>query len=302
MLPMCRTTCLVAVILLLQGGIAGSQELEPRFYTNLPLDLNFLAVGYARSSGGVLLDPSIALENADLTIEGPFVGYARSLGIGGLSGKVNVGVAYVCLSGSADFEGARLTRETCGWSDAKLRLTVNFFGAPALSPKEFAGYRQDLVAGASLLLSVPSGEYDGDRLVNIGANRFAAKAELGISKAAGRWFLEAALGATFYERNDDFFGGRVREQDPILSLQAHIVRRFESGIWAALDYTRYRGGDTQTGGLPNDNLQSNARAGMTLSMPVDSRHSLKFHASTGVATRTGSDFDSIGITWQYRWQ
>jgi hypothetical protein len=30
-------------------------------------------------------------------------------------------------------------------------------------------------------------------------------------------------------------------------------------------------------------------------------NSLKLYASTGASTRTGSDFDAVGIAWQYRW-
>jgi hypothetical protein len=36
-------------------------------------------------------------------------------------------------------------------------------------------------------------------------------------------------------------------------------------------------------------------------VPVNRRQSLKFAASSGVSTRTGTDFDSLGIVWQYRW-
>ncbi|MBS1224747.1 MAG: hypothetical protein H6R24_1425, partial [Proteobacteria bacterium] len=30
-------------------------------------------------------------------------------------------------------------------------------------------------------------------------------------------------------------------------------------------------------------------------------HSVKLYASTGVSTRIGTDSDTIGIAWQYRW-
>lgn len=294
-------TRLVFVAAILYGGTATTQELEPRFYSNLPPGLNFVALGYARSEGGVLFDPSIELENADLTLDGPFLGYARSIDIGGVSGSFDAGLANVCLSGSADFAGERLTRDVCGWSDARLRLAINFIGAPALSMTEFASYRQDLVVGASLQLVVPSGDYDPDKLVNIGANRWAVRTELGFSKSMRGWLVEGALAGTFYEPNDEFFGGRTRRQDPIFSLQAHVVRRFDSGIWLAVDYTHYRGGETEIDGVARGDLQSNARVGLTFSLPLNARLSIKFNASSGVLTRTGSDFDTAGIAWQYRW-
>jgi hypothetical protein len=54
-------------------------------------------------------------------------------------------------------------------------------------------------------------------------------------------------------------------------------------------------------GVENSDLQNNTRFGATLAFPVNLRNSIKCYASTGVSTRTGSDFDTIGIAWQYRW-
>jgi len=296
-----HVACALLVILSSSIGVAGAQDLEPRLYSNIPLDVNFLVLGYTRSVGSVLVDPAIELENADLTTDGPVLGYARSVGFGDLSGKFDIGLANMCLSGSANFEGERVTRDVCGWTDARLRIAVNFVGAPALELREFAGYRQDLVVGASLQLSAPVGDYDPDRLVNIGTNRWAAKTEIGVSKALNRWLFELALAGTFYEENDDFFGGRTHTQDPIYSIQAHVVRSLDRGMWIALDATRYQGGQTETDGVLNRNRLSNSRFGLTLSVPVNSRHSVKFNASSGIATRTGSDFDTVGVAWQYRW-
>jgi hypothetical protein len=296
-----RLMCLVVLATSLPVATVSAQELEPRFYTNLPVGLNFLAVGYARSEGGVLVDPSISLENADIAIDGPFAGYARSLRFGNRSGKFDAGIGNVCIDGSADSGGERVERYTCGWTDARVRLGVNLAGAPPLTMQDFANYRQDLVVGASLALSAPVGDYDPGKLVNIGTNRWAAKVELGASKAWQRWLFELSVSTTLFQDNDDFFGGRVRKQEPLSALQAHVVRGFASGVWLSLDATWYRGGETETDGVDNANRQSNARFGVTLSMPVNRRHSLKFNASTGVQTRTGSDFDTAGVAWQYLW-
>lgn len=72
-------------------------------------------------------------------------------------------------------------------------------------------------------------------------------------------------------------------------------------MWAALDGTYFWGGRTSLEGVEqNDNL-NNTRLGLTLAVPVNVHHSLKFYFSTGTSTRTGSDFDAIGCVWQYRW-
>ncbi|HSC15224.1 MAG TPA: transporter [Gammaproteobacteria bacterium] len=278
-----------------------AQDLEPRLYTNVPLGMNFVGAGYGFSEGNVLFDPSIALENAEIEIDGPVLGYGRSVRLGPFSGKVDGAIARVCLDGSADYQGERVTRNVCGWTDARARVTVNFIGAPPLARQEFASYRQDWVFGASLQLGVPIGDYDPARLVNIGANRGSSKLEVGVSKNLERWLLEVSLAETFYEDNTNFFGGGIREQESITSLQGHAVYRFTSGIWLAIDATRYQGGQTTTNGARSNDLQSNDRLGLTASLPINNKQSVKLAASTGVSTRTGTDFDTVVAVWQYAW-
>ena len=41
--------------------------------------------------------------------------------------------------------------------------------------------------------------------------------------------------------------------------------------------------------------------GLTVALPINRRQSLKLYYSSGVVTRTGTDFDTIGGAWQYRW-
>lgn len=296
-----RSCAFAAAGLALLVTAAGAQDLEPRLYVNAPPGLNFVVPGYAVSEGSVLLDPALELDNAAIEIDGVVFGYARSLSLAGKSAQVAIALGDVCLDGAADFEGQRYVRHACGLTDAKLRLSWNFIGAPALEPAQFASYEQDLIVGVSIGFNLPIGDYDPARLANIGTNRRALKTELGLSKALGRWTLELAAAGTFYETNSNFFGGKTQEQDPIYSVQGHVVHGFPSGIWLAVDATYYRGGATVTDDLANRNLQANSRVGLTVSVPLNRRQSVKLAASTGLATRTGSDFDTLALAWQYRW-
>jgi hypothetical protein len=166
---------------------------------------------------------------------------------------------------------------------------------------EFKDYEQDLLVGASLQVSVPSGQYDESKLVNIGTNRWFFKPEVGISKALGPWTLDAQAAATFFTDNGEFFRGNTRAQDPIYSLQGHVIYGIRSGIWGSLDVTHFSGGRTTINGKLNEDLQQNWRVGGTLAFPVDARNSIKLYASSGVSSRTGNNYDLIGIAWQYRW-
>jgi len=294
-------TVLVVTVLVAVGSGAYTQELEPRAYVNTPVGLNFLLAGYGYASGGVATDPAVPLQNAHIQTHGLVLAYARSLDVWGRSGKVDVVVPYAWLSGSADVAGQPRERQVSGFGDPRLRFSVNLFGAPALSLQEFASYRQDLILGASLQVSLPLGQYDADKLVNIGTHRWSIKPELGLSKAVGPLTLELTTGVTFYTTNDDFFGGKNREQAPLYAVQGHLIYNFGAGVWAGVDGTYYTGGRTTTDGVQSNDLQRNTRLGFTLALPVNRHNSVKLYASTGVSTRTGSDFDAVGIAWQYRW-
>ena len=47
-------------------------------------------------------------------------------------------------------------------------------------------------------MSAPVGQYDADKLLNIGTIRWSISPEIGISKALGRLTLELTAGVSFY--------------------------------------------------------------------------------------------------------
>lgn len=282
-------------------GSAGAQSLEPRAYSNAPVGMNFLILGYAYQEGDVLLDPSAPVKDVSANAHTAVLAYSRALDVWGKSGKIDVVVPYARLSATGQVNEEGRSRTVWGFADPALRFSVNLYGAPALSFEEFKDYRQDTIFGVSLLVTMPLGQYDSDKLVNIGTNRWSFKPEMGISKTLGRWTLEGAAGVTFFTKNDDFLGGQTREEEPIYSLQGHLIYNFRSGIWAALNTTYYTGGRTSINGEKGDDLERNWRLGATLALPLNRHNSIKLYASTGVQTRAGGNFDLVGIAWQYRW-
>lgn len=265
------------------------------------MGVNFLIVGYARTWGGVSFDTSVPLTDPKLRIDGPILAYARSIDLWGKSGKVDVIVPTAHLSGHALYRGERVQRDVSGMGDPLLRLSVNLIGAPALDAAAFRAYRPDLIVGASLQVSAPLGQYDSDRLVNLGSNRWWVRPEVGASKTVGRWTVEGKAGVTFYTVNREFFGGNRRSQSPLYSAQAHVIYNFPGGAWGSLDATYFTGGRTTLNDVVNRDLQRNWRLGLTVARPITRRHSIKLNASRGVSARTGNDYDLVGIAWQYRW-
>jgi hypothetical protein len=291
------TACVLAAI----GTDTHAQSIEPRSYSNTPVGMNFVIAGYAYTRGGLAFDSSLPVTDPNLTTSSAVLGYARALDLWGKSGKFDVILPYTGLSGSAKYQGDPVEREVTGLVDPAFRVSVNFLGAPALSLAEFASYQQDLIVGASLQVSVPAGQYDDTKLVNIGTNRWYLRPEIGVSQALGPWTFEGKAAATLFTANNDFYNGNRRTQDPLYSLSGHAIYSFRSGIWGSVDVTYFAGGRTTLNGTLNADLQQNWRVGATLALPVDARNSIKLYASRGVSARTGNSYDLVGTAWQYRW-
>jgi hypothetical protein len=296
-----RAKALALGLLSAHASAALAQDIEPRAYSNAPVGVNFLIAGGAYTRGGLSFDSALPITDENLRTSSAVVAYARVLDLWGMSGKVDVIAPYTWLSGSANYNAQPVQRVVDGLADPAFRLSINFYGAPALSLKEFASYEQDLIVGASLRVTAPIGQYDDTRIVNLGTNRWSFKPELGVSKAAGPWTLELTLAMTLFTTNGDFYNGGTRSQEPLYSIQGHVIHAFRSGIWGSFDATYFAGGRTTVNGVLGNDLQQNWRLGATLALPVDLHNSVKLYASSGVSARTGNSFDLLGLAWQYRW-
>ena len=295
-------TALLAVTLSLaslQG--ARAQQLDPRTYSNQPIGLNFLLATYQYSWGDVVSDPSLPIKNADAKVNAVVLGYSRVLDFWGESGTLAVVLPYAWISANGEVEGQAKNVDRSGFADLGLRLSVNLLGAPALSLKEFRDYRQDTILGVSLVVTAPTGQYDSTKLINVGTNRWSFRPEVGVSKALGQWVLEGAASVAFFTDNNEFLGNNVRSQEPLYALQAHAIYNFNPKLWGALDWTYYVGGRTSVNGTLNEDLQSNARWGATLGQSLDTHNSIKLYLYSGLYARTGTNFTTIGLAWQYRW-
>jgi hypothetical protein len=297
----CRFAALLVLSVCWAAPACRSQEIEPRAYSPSPSGVNFLLGVAGYSEGGVLTDPALPVTDIEAKISALGWGYGRTFGMFGRSANVAIAVPYlhVDASGNVGENRTSVTREGVG--DTKLRFAINLLGGPAMTPREFAQREPKTTLGFSLSVNVPTGEYDETRLVNVGTNRWAAKTEFGLTIPRGKWMLEAYAGAWWFDDNEHFFGGQLREQDPLASIQAHVSYTFKPRMWMALNTTYYEGGQTTVNGNVNEDRQSNSRAGLTFSMPLGQKYSVKFNVSRGATTRIGSNFTSFGAAIQYAW-
>ena len=291
----------LAIACLLVSALAGAQELEPRAYAPNPVGANFAVASYGHFSGEVMFDAALPFDDVHAGINLVALGYGRTFGVLGRGATFLFALPHAWGDMSGNIGEERRTLARAGLADARMKFSVNLIGGEALTPAEFAARTPGAVFGVSLSVVAPTGEYFPDKLINIGANRWAFKPEAGVSWTVGRWFFDGSAGVWLFTDNDDFYGGVRREQDPLTTLQAHAGYTFRPRMWLALDATYYEGGRTTVDGVHKADLQANARIGLTLAYPVTPRQSLKVTLSDGARTRIGGDFTSVALTWQYTW-
>ncbi len=278
-----------------------AQDLEPRAYSRAPVGTNFVLFSVGHQSGDVLLDSALPLEDVSTSFNSLVFGYGRTFGLAKRQANVSIAVPY--LVGHAKgtvFETQQEIRRS-GVGDARVRFSLILKGSPALSPKEFAGRKPKPLVGTSFTIVVPNGQYDANRLVNIGSNRWAFKPEIGLSYPLKRWTMEVAASLWLYKPNNDFFGHFRREQNPLASVQGHVIYTIRPRMWVALNATYFTGGRTTVNRVLNADIQKNSRFGSTFSFPLNQRHSMKVAFVKGLTTRFGGDLTSIAVGWSYTW-
>jgi hypothetical protein len=294
-----RITLLAAVVLTGATAAAG-QELEPRSYSPSPVGTTFVLGGFGRSQGPIVLDPSLDVDdvNGDLWIT--TTGFGHVFGLAGRQARILAVVPIASGEIAGDVHGFAQRQSLTGLVDPRFKLSVGLRGAPAIALSEFARRRRrSLMIGTSVTVVPPWGQYEPTQLVNLGYNRWAFKPEIGASRQIGRWTFDGIAGVWFFTENRAYYPGKApRSQDPVATWQGHISYPLPRGSWVAFDGTWFAGGRTRIDRVTNPDEQRNARLGLTVSVPISARQSLKFVYSEGAATRRGSAFDTFNVTWQ----
>jgi hypothetical protein len=301
----CRNSlaeCLVICLWFLIAGQAYGQDVEPRRWTALPIGLNVIGAAYANSSGDIAFDPVLLVEDATVDVDTLLVSYAHTFALLGATARFDAIIPWqhATWKGLLDGEPASVSRT--GLADPTFRLSVNLVGAPAVGMDEFrkraATLPVNTVVGAAVSVTAPFGEYLEDKLLNLGQNRYVIRPQIGVLHTRGKWSYELIGSTYFYTANDDFFGGNKLEQDPVHSLQAHVIRVFKPGVWASLSAAYGWRGETSNNGVASNNDKNDVLAALSMGLPVNRSQNIKLAYVRSRTNRlTGADLDTLLIAW-----
>lgn len=293
---------MIGFVLWIVATAASAQDLTPRAYWPTPNGTKVAIIGYSYVRGDVLLDPSVPLSGVDSNAHTAVAGYMQTFSLWGRTANVVAELPYSWGMTRGLVGESTARRDFSALGDLGLTVSINLLGAPTMSAKDFQELRAEPhpILGVSLKILAPTGRYDSGRLVNVGANRWGVRLEVGsIVPLHPKWLLELDAGAWFFTDDDDYLAG-TREQEPLYNLQAHLVRRFSPGFWVSLDANYFTGGRQTIGGQEFVDVKHNSRIGAMVVVPFAGRQAVKFGYFVGARTSFGSDFDQILVSYQVR--
>jgi hypothetical protein len=193
----------VTVATLIVSGslpVLRAQDLAPRAYIITPVHWNAITLSDAFNDGNILLEGAAPVTGSSGKGHVPALSLYHALSVFGRSASVVASLPYGVMNFHGTVAGAEASAYRSGLLDAVFRFSVNLKGAPAMLPGEYVKWRQKTLLGFSFKVVAPTGQYDPTKLLNWGANRWAFRPELGLSRRWGHWVLDAYGGVVLHHQ------------------------------------------------------------------------------------------------------
>ena len=282
--------------------VSMAQDIEPRRWTNLPLGIKAVGLGYGYTYGEVFFDPLLQVEDASVTAHTLVATYVKPFRIGKKFARMDVFLPFSSARWEGLLQGEPASVERTGLVDPKLRFSYHIIGPPALAPKELREYLAEhatyTTLGLSLAVNLPLGQYSEDKLINLGLNQFVFRPQVGVSHNWGLWSVELDASVYFFTKNNNFFNDGSRRQNPLLAAQAHLIKRFNSGVWGSISSGYGIGGTSRVNRLSNDDERSNILGSVSLGFPIGKKQSAKMvYIRSQTLNDIGSNTNSLVLAW-----
>jgi hypothetical protein len=203
--------------------------------------------------------------------------------------------------------GTSFSQSSTGFADPSAQLVVNLFGTQPLKTNfDLIDYEPTWNLDAAVMLGLPVGEYDDNKLVNLGLNRwygriaFPLTYNFGVFTRGYMKSLELTPSVWLFAENDDFMGQKL-ENDPMWQIEAHLTNDFTPSFFGSLDLL-YRGGfqSEVDGEEVGDDLDI-GNLGFTLNYQVNDNLSIRAGFSSNVFGDDNLDNSMVRLQLVYAW-
>jgi hypothetical protein len=291
-----------ALVILHSQEQALAQFTDAHAYDNTPVGVNQLETSYAFVHGNSSLDPSLIVADANLKVNEGTIGYTRYFGLFHRLAWAEAAVPIARLDGS--ISGTSIQGSTAGTGDSSYAVGMLLKGGPALNVAQFENFRPATTVGLSFTFTAPTGLYSGERILNLGSDRWSFKPEIALSHPFGpgqKWQVDAYANTYFYTDNTSYRGREILRQQPLSGLEGHISYSFNDSLWISAD-TRYSfRGATVVDGVDQNDAQQNLIVGSEMKISMNSQHSLLLEVAKAVVHHNGPGVVGLAVKYDYTW-
>ena len=293
--------CLALVILGFPHQLC-AQFAEAHHYDNGPVGVNQFELAYAYAHSNSSIDTSLVVAGAQFDLNQGTITYTRYFGFLHHTAWFEASVPLAGLSGS--ISGTNIQGSITGSGDSSYAVSALLKGGPALSPGQFADYKPTTTVGVSLTISAPTGEYNPNKLLNLGSHRWSFKPEIALSHPFGpeqKWQCDLYAHAYFFTDNASYHGKEILRQEPLPGLEGHISYFFVHNAWASIDTLYSFRGDTAIDGDSQNNAQKNFTLGAEVNVSVNPRNALVFQFGKALVHQNGPSLTGFAVKYTYSW-
>jgi hypothetical protein len=281
---------------------ARAQFTDPHNYDNTPTGTNQVELAYTYARSDVSIDTGLVISGAKFSLNAGTIDYSRYFGLANHLMWVNGAVPIAGLSGSVT--GSNIRGSINGAADSSYQVAALLKGGPALGVADFDNYKPETIVGVSVSVAVPSGQYNGNKLLNLGSDRWLFRPEIALSRPFGpeqKWQLDTYANCEFYTDDVSYRGTKILSEQPLPGLEGHVSYSFSDKLWAALD-TRYSlRGDTSINGLDQNDSQRNFIIGSELNLALNPQHSLVIEFAKALVHRNGTAYSGFTVKYDFVW-
>ncbi|HXW89138.1 MAG TPA: transporter [Terriglobales bacterium] len=292
----------LAVAILYFSDLAHAQFTDPHNYDNTAVGTNQIELAYTYARSDVSIDTGLVIAGAKFNLNVATIDYSRYFGLANHLMWVNGAVPIAGLSGSVT--GTTIRSSITGAADSSYQVAALLKGGPALSKADFDNYKPETIVGVSLSVAAPSGQYNGNKIVNLGSDRWLIRPEIALSHPFGpeqKWQLDTYANCEFYTDDTSYRGIKVLSEQPLPGFEGHVSYTFNDKLWAAID-TRYSlRGDTSINGADQNDSQQNFIIGSEVNLALNSQHSLVFEFAKALAHRNGTAYTGFTVKYDFVW-
>ncbi|MBR8224746.1 transporter [Burkholderia ambifaria] len=265
-----------ASLLVVASHYAGAVEVDPGDYEQYPVGATIGVLYYNYSATNAYYANGSKTSNFDLQSN---IGIARLLHVFQLTDRLTIDPQVLLPFGHVSgFGNASALGSTTGVGDVILTAPLKFRLNEA----------KDVIA-ATVYLYAPTGSYDQNRGLNLGANRWSLDFQAAYVKHfSAQWALDLVGDAIWYGNNTSYgASGATLHQRMSYSAQAMVRYMPDPGTSLGLGITQFWGGETRVDGVDGHDALRTTRMRLTASKFVTKADQVQVQLGTDLSVRNG---------------